>query len=263
MLTQSLGKLPQFVNFGEIFHAVRGPGDTDNFADLYLNPAANFFLFRERLWRADISLCFPSEDNIENIFNQYFDYLASLADGRLAVLAINYEATHHFEAVWSRRYACPALIRTITNNGIRLLHLKRRDIFAKFCSLQLAYSTDVWHSRPNAALLPRSLVLPTDDLAVNLYHMLQIQKEFSSYLDGYEFGAELYYEDMISKNGFSAGAAKVIAAVCKTKIDMPQPSLAKVTPALKDVVTNWSEVLSALRDTPFEGLAYAHFKGAL
>ena len=254
--------MPGLTHLGEVFHSVRGTEEEKKAVEnLYLRPSANYFNYYEKLVRGDPSLSVPTPEARQDTLRRYLDFLCLQWPNMFVTIDVKYDSTHHFESVWSRPHRIPALFEFLKADRVPILHIKRRDVFAKYCSLQLAEATGTWHITTAGANSSITFHLATENLVAELDAMLALQREFTAFLQEYEPSHELYYEDMFDEPGFSRHAGEVVGSLIGRDIALPAPSLHKTTPPLRQVILNWPDVFRALRDSPYEGLAQAHFGG--
>src|SRR5829696_3178851 len=196
VLGRALDTVPGIAHLGEVFHSVRGTEEEKkSVQNLYLKPSANYFNYYERLVRGDPSLSIPTPEARQDTLRRYLDFLSLLWPNMFVTIDVKYDSTHHFESVWSRPHRIPALFEFLKADRVPILHIKRRDVFAKYCSLQLAEATGTWHITDAGANSWIRFHLATENLVAELDAMLALQREFTAFLQEYEPSHELYYED--------------------------------------------------------------------
>lgn len=239
----------------EIFHRDHAGPQIDFRASEDVKQRLNFFNFRHELFQQAPSLAFPSGDNQSMIFDAYLDYVVSSEKSERYLFDIKYTSWHHLNRYWSQPFQRPHLLDRAIHLGFRIVHLKRRNLLALYCSHRLAEATNVWRTVEPAPLQRQALTVDTSHCLRTLVDLRATEHLFDRWLSRYPHG-ELRYESLLSGDTFSKEVEDMFRQIYRAR---PVAALftvyRKITPSLRDVVVNRNEVLSALRGTDFQSMA--------
>lgn len=240
---EALGQHASITSYGEVFHAARGPGDTALYTNLRLSERANYFTFRERLIALQPSLSYPSPENVEAMLDAYLDHLGENSKG-WALIDIKYNSWHHFETTWRTPGRQPHLMKLLAARGAVFVHIKRRDLLARFASEIIANDRAIFHAAPDTELPELSITLDPAKVSANISEARKTIECFDGWLAQADARIEVDYEDLLAGDTVSTEMTRRLAAA--TKLDfgvapLPVP-LQKVVPNPQNLITNWSEL---------------------
>jgi LPS sulfotransferase NodH len=239
----------------EIFHSEHAGPEIDFRTHPDIKPRCNFFNFRHEFLSQNHRLLFPSAENQSAILEAYLDYLVSSEKTKNFLLDIKYSSWHHLNHYWWRPGQIPHLLSHVIKQRFPLVHLKRRNLFALYCSQKLAEATGVWSTLTDDVASDRRLVVDAPNCADALETIRATERMFDKWLSGHPH-YQLYYEDLLTADGFSDEVVRTFSEVYGIEpIATLTTEYRKVTPPLRDVVVNRDDVLSALRGTDFEAMA--------
>jgi hypothetical protein len=239
----------------EIFHDQHADPQLDFKASPDIGKRLSFFNFRHDVLKGRPELSLPSMANQSLLFNEYLEYLASSEKAVRYLLDIKYTSWHHLDSYWRVFYQRPHLLAEATKLRLPLVHLKRSNLFALYCSQKLAAQTGVWQALEDQARSERQLTVDASRCARELDDIRTTQRLFDRWLAGYPV-RELEYETLLAAEGFSENVEQTFTGIYGIAPLQPLSTVhRKVTPPLSEVVRNKDEVLSALRGTDFQGMA--------
>jgi hypothetical protein len=191
------------------------------------------------------------------IFDEYLSYLTRSENAERYLLDVKYTSWHHLDSYWRVFHQCPDLLTEVKKRRLPLVHLKRSNLLALYCSQKLAEQTGVWRSFEDNASADRRLTIDVSRCIRELDDMRSMQRLFDRWLFGYPVRV-LEYETLLDADGFSKKVEDTFAAIYGIAPLQPLSTLhRKVTPPLREVVVNKDEVLSALAGTDFQAMAEA------
>jgi len=239
----------------EIFHDQHADPQLDYKASPDVGKRLNFFHFRLDLLKKAPQLSLPSTRNQSLMFNRYLEYLASFQDADRYLLDVKYTSWHHLDTYWRVFYQRPHLLTEVMQLRLPLVHLKRSNLFALYCSQKLAAQTGVWQASDDQTASERRLTVNITRCSAELDDLRATQRLFDRWLAGYPVH-ELEYETHLAADGFSKHVEQTFAQVYGITPAEPLSTVhRKVTPPLREVVVNRDEVLAALRGTDFQDMA--------
>ncbi len=240
----------------EIFHRRHAGPEIDFRSSDDIEKRYNFFNFRYELFRTKPELSFPSRQNQSAIFDSFLEYMASSAQSDRHLLDVKYSSWHHLNWYWTRPLQRPFLLQHVMKRRLPIVHLKRDNLFALYCSHRLAEETNLWRTTGKGIEQSRQ------PLTIDVAHCRQRLEEsrattqlFDEWLGNYP-RYEMKYEELLAGDKFSE---TVVQAFTQIYGSPPPAALAtvyvKVTPPLREIVVNRDEVLAELRGTDFMEMA--------
>jgi LPS sulfotransferase NodH len=239
----------------EIFHGAYTDPSGDFRTSKDIKQRCNFFNLRQELFKQRPELSYPSKANQTLIFDLYLEYLVTSEKSERHFLDIKYTSWHHLNDYWWAFNQRPHLLRDVIRRELPIVHLKRENLFALYCSQMLADRTRVWWTMEDHAESDQRLVLDGSHCLRFLEDMRAIERLFDRWLFGYPVH-ELRYEKLLASGGFSKEVEQTFVEVYGMAPSSPLSTVyRKVTPPLRSVVENKDEVLSALKGTEFQSMA--------
>lgn len=239
----------------EIFHDQHADPHIDFRASADIGKRLNFFNFRHDTLKGRPELSLPSMANQSLILSEYLEYLSSSEKSDRYLLDIKYTSWHHLDAYWRALSDPPYLLLEAMKLRLPLVHLKRSNLFALYCSQKLAMQTGVWSVFKDRTGSDHQLTIDVSRCVRELDDMRTTQRLFERWLAGYP-ARELEYESLMADGGFSTNVEQTFAGIYGIAPVKPLATAhRKVTPPLRDVVVNKDEVLSTLAGTDFQKMA--------
>jgi len=239
---------------GEIFHDEFANARLDFRSSEKISERFSFFNFRHEVFKTRPELSMPSPANQSLLLREYLEYLKSCEPAGRYLLDVKYASWHHLEPYWRTLQSRPHLLKEAMRLHLPLVHLKRSNLFALYCSQQLATETGVWHVYQERPASDVRLTLDIPRCLRELDLIRSSQRMFDHWLAGYAH--ELEYETLISADGFSTQVEQTFTQVYGIAPAEPLSTVHwKVTPPLRHIVVNKDDVLSALRGTDFQKMA--------
>ncbi len=238
----------------EIFHSEHAGPEMDFRASPDIKIRCNFFNFRHELLKGRPALSFPSIENQSEIFKLYVKYISESEEPDRFLLDVKYSSWHHLNYYWWRPGQVPNLLTSVMKLRFPLVHLKRRNLFALYCSQKRAEQTGLWSTLEETAEIGEKLVINASECAASLRSLRETELMFDRWVSGNSH--DLYYEDIMTNGTFSDEVTTTFIDVYGAEPTAPLTTVyRKVTPPLRDVVANPDEVLSALCGTEFHHMA--------
>ena len=255
MLGDAVSRSFQTVWPQEIFHDQHADPKFDFKTSPDIGKRLNFFNFRHDVLKGRPPLSLPSMANQSLIFDEYLEYLVHSENTPRYLLDIKYTSWHHLDSYWRVFCQRPHLLAEVMKRQIPIVHLKRSNLFALYCSQKLAAQTGVWQALDDQTRLGRRLTVDVSRCLRELEDIRTTQHLFERWLFGYPV-RELEYETLLAAGGFSENVEEVFKGIYGIPPFEPLSTLhRKVTPPLSEVVWNKDEVLQALQGTDFYRMA--------
>jgi LPS sulfotransferase NodH len=250
-VTRSFGAVwPQ-----EIFNKEHADPTLDYRSSQNARQRYNFFNFRHELLQADARLSYPSKENQRAIFERYVDYLVTDGNGARYLLDIKYSSWHHLNHYFHFPYQEPYLLDLIRKHGFSIVHLKRRNLFALYCSLRLAEQTNVWWTDGTLKVPGQRLAINLGDCRRSLTEIALAQSTFDAWFALFDVRI-LVYEDLFVGQELCEEVKGIFADIYGALPNAPLVTKhRKIASPLREVVQNSDQVLAALHDTPFQAMA--------
>jgi len=254
MLRDAVCRSFRITNVGEAFVDFGDP-QCDFRQASHILRRANFFNVRLDILRKHPELAIPSPANQSLILEAFLRHLEISEGAERYFVDVKYASWHHLDTYFRLPHQPPFLLTELKRRGFPLVHLKRRNIFAQYCSLKLAIQTRVWQvlaDRPGDTLRlsldPARLVEDLDDLR-------DAQRIFDRWLAEYPIHL-LEYESLLDGTGFSKQVEGTFTNVFgMAPVEPLFTQHRKATPPLRDVVINKDEAFSALKGTVYQSMA--------
>jgi LPS sulfotransferase NodH len=231
---------------GEVFH-------TDGY-----EREDNYFNFLLARLTSDPRRGLP--DANDRNFTEFMEHLAATQAGKPNVIIdVKYSSTHHFNGGWYSPCDMPKFIQFAKRGGMKIIHLKRKNLIKTFVSGRLAEMNKVWHAREEEEVKTRQLNVEKQPLLNYLNTTQRIINHFDGYLRKYPHVIELEYEELFRPDGSIVAdeLAKVsgFLDIDNKPFETLQPSFVKQTSdELSEVITNYAEVIEFLAKTPFRNM---------
>lgn len=240
----------------EIFVAGNALPDVDYRRDSNVQTRTNFFNFRRDLYRSRPELSYPTRQNQEYLFRAYLEHIERLEKASKFLIDIKYSSFHHLDSFYRFAGDPPGLIEIIRCLDLPVVHLRRNNLFARYCSLTHALNTDIWAT----TTCPGDFTPFAVDTADCLDHMAR-NAAIADQVDGWFEGRRIYqleYETLWENGRWSPVVSQTFEDIFGPPVaPLAEPRLRKVMPPLRSMITNRDEVLSALRGTAFLPMAEA------
>jgi hypothetical protein len=255
MLGDAVARSFRVTKVGETFH----PAFTCPLNDFRLSPQVerrlNFHNLRLGLLRQHPELSFPSQANQSLILRAFLRHLEVSEEAERYLVDVKYASWHHLDAYWRLPHHPPFLLAELMRLCVPLVHLKRTNIFALYCSQKLAQKTDVWHVLEESKEPAGDLTIDLDTCLRELDDLDNAQGMFDRWLGDYHVHS-LEYESLLDGDGFSKKVEATFADIFgMASLEPLSTRYRKVTPPLRDVVVNKDEVLNVLRGTAYQAMA--------
>jgi len=244
-------------DFSEIFHHDRG------------NTLFNFFNFKENEVVKSPDLVYPSAENQRILWTRYVEMLRSSVEKPLVMVDVKYNCWHHLDPVYHRPLERPQLLSWMFEDGARVLHVTRRDLFAQACSEQIAEARGAWHEavdetsskrlREQASLTLESrggdadpVVLDPGLIEQTMRRSDETRRLFREWCADYDHYAEVEYETLFGDARLSERTYEVLDRLTGIGLDEQQPVLLKkITKDLRSEIANLDEVRKYLSNGPY------------
>ena len=245
-LGSTLDQHPGIDYIGEVFH-------TDG-----VERPENYFNFLYGRLKADPRRGLPDASN-----KNFMEYMAHLAATQKKksnlIIDVKYSSTHHFNGGWYSPCDMPKFIQYAKREGMKIIHLKRKNLIKTFVSGRLAEINKVWHAREDDEIKTRELKVDCQQLLNYLNSTQRTINHFNGYLRKYASVIELEYEDLFRADGsIVTGELDRLSSfldVDPAPFQELKPNFVKQTSdELSEVITNYAEVVQFLAGTPFRDL---------
>jgi LPS sulfotransferase NodH len=247
---EALGKHEAITSFGEVFHSARSSEDTPLYENLHLVSDANFFDFREKLFHRYPTLSYPSPENVETTLDAFLDHLASMSKG-WSLIDIKYNSWHHFETAWATPTRPPHLLKLLRARGATFIHIKRRDLLARYASEMIANKREIFHVKINVEPAHVLIDLSDDQVAANIREARSLIRQFEDWLAPNEVQITVDYENLLVNNTVSYDVIEWLRSA--TGLDFgaaPWPvHLKKVVESPMSLIRNWAEMQKKYQPT--------------
>lgn len=227
LLRSVVGSHPAFVHAGEVLiPGTPKPGSFDAFqADSARSSEPS------RLW------------------DEYLRHLQKhVSNARHVGFLVKYE---HVDRVGGRDFTSDPIF-----TKVRVIHLVRRNILRMIASHHLAVARGVHVSHAPINHEINSVAVPADDVVNLLRKRAQMMAVFRDRLRYSPRSCEIAYEDIM--NGDAVSDELILTLCGFFKVDdcfSRRPGTVQLGPRrLRDMISNYEAVASALRDTEFEGM---------
>jgi hypothetical protein len=243
----------------EIFHDAYVVPDVASGRMLSESERGSFFSYRCRALRNDAQLSLPSEENQKKIFYGYLEYLRQEFDGKKLIVDIKYNSWHHLNDYWSFVFDPPGLVKIVRDLCIPVVHITRRNLFLQYCSLQHARATGQWHARTQDEVVSQKLV-------INMAHcerFMGMIETSASLFEGWLgdcIHGRLIYETMFNGVYFDDEVSECFSRIFEAPNGQMESYLIKVTPPVREIISNSQEVLSYFENTRFAELVRSSLK---
>lgn len=231
---------------GEVFHDSYADPETDFRSNQRQLIRANFFNFRASLEPA-VSM-FPSLENRRTILAAYLDYIGETFGPRV-LIDLKYTASHHLDGYWRARNTPPGAIELLAEADARFVHLRRRNLFAQYCSFALANQTGEWSSRTSSSAA-RRLTLNARHCEESLHEARQ-QADMAARWMSRTSCCNVFYEDLFDGADFSDRTLAKLRPLLGHPSAPMVAGYRKQMPSLGEVIENRMEVLTHFRGTEF------------
>ena len=187
----------------------------------------------------------PTRGRHEEFLGAFFAHLTELKKPRSIAIDIKYGHVHNFEAWWWQPLARPRLFEHCSEHDIGVVHLYRTNVVEAIVSGMVASKRRVWHSwQPHAAeTAGATFALPAAEI-VRLAKQLKLHQELFEDWTKQTRKLEIRYEEIVPRLGVKGGADARLCEFLETQPKHPfSPRGQKVTPALRQVVENYDELM--------------------
>ena len=243
MLRLSLATHPDVTAFGEVF------------LDRNAHQEECFYYFLRERCREDPSWCIPGIERTTVLFDAYLRYLTRLGEAPTLVFDCKYEFLLGALTPGVREFNERGwLLDELARRGIKIIHLRRRNVLAAYVSSLLTIKNQVWATQDMARIRHRSALVPIDGLVETLRHRLEQIAHFDRLLDA-DAPLVIDYEDLFDEQGnLAASAIDRLQAYLGLDAGIdPRPPRLKIAPRLAEAIGNYTAVADTLAPS---GLAY-------
>lgn len=239
----------------EIFNDAFADPDVDYLSATDLRVRANFFNFRHQLLRERPELSYPSETNQLLLWQKYIENLGDIPSGIHYLLDVKYSSWHHLDEYWKTGYSEPGLLRFIAKLDLPVVHLRRANVFAQYCSQIYAETTGIWAKTDKKRGRRRKIRIDTGRCLKHMSDVAARAERVRGWLRKGRYW-ELEYEKLLVDSQFSSDVVDTFSEVFGNRPAVPlKTRYKKVTPPLQQVIANGDEVLERLEGTPFLAMA--------
>ncbi len=248
---RALGQLPRFLYHGECFSPLR-------------SHKTNFFHFLKREIARDPDVIIPQYGSVQRLFDRYRLGFEEYAKEELGVekyyhiVCIKYDQYYLVSPSFQDLHAPPRLMDYIKNRSIPILHIVRHSLLEQVVSRLYAQKRGLYHSPCGDVSVAPTFAPDPQDLLHRMRRAARLTNIMRSLLKEYPRAWEISYEDLFENNGFSDKARAVSEEWLGMELDArPQVTFRKVTPPLRQIISNADAVVAELAGTEFEAEAQA------
>ncbi len=247
----AIGQLPRFIYHGECFSPKR-------------DKTSNFFHFLKREIARDPDVIIPQSGSAQRLFDRYRLSLEEYTKekfrvkGNYHLIKINYN--NYYPVSTDFQYLCdsPFLMDYIKSKSIPILHIVRKSLLEQAVSSLYAQKRGFYHSDKGDVSVAPTFAPDPQDLLHRMRRAARLTNTMRSLLKEYPRAWEISYEDLFENNGFSDKARAVSEEWLGMELDArPQVAFRKVTPPLRQIISNADAVVAGLAGTEFEAEAQA------
>lgn len=227
-------------------------------AHAHLDLERNWFHFLRRRGADGIVAMLTERDGKERAFGEFLAHLQSLTPKPRIVLDVKLNSTHQLDGPWREPLADPALFRFIGDQGLRVMHLRRRNHLRTWLSLVKANRTGEWLRSGEHGAEPGALALDPDEL-LRLARRWEAQDaHVAQRFPPGERCLRLEYEQLFPHLGGGAARDQLSRIAALLGVDdafaeaEPEYSKQSARP-LAETIANYDEVATALRGSEFAG----------
>jgi len=209
-------------------------------------------LLKEPDWRFDAATA-------DRTLGAFFGKMAEHAPDKRLLIDIKDEQLRIADWPPANVSGPPRLLSFILDNDFPIVRVKRRDLLAQYASYELATQSGRWVSNQEPGRHQREISTLRLDPDKAIRHMKAVAADDEAverWLSGYPRLLHLSYEEMIDRGRLSETARQGIGRLTGMPISgdiLPEPE--KMAPPLRELVTNFDEVLDAL-----DKAGLAHFR---
>jgi hypothetical protein len=257
-LSHVLGAAPGVTRKGEIFHAARKKTDDPNYGRLHLDPTANFFTFRDKLIGKRKALLYPSARNQAYILDAFLDHLLDQKSD-WTLVDIKYNGWHHFESIYATPGEPPALLDMLRDRGAAIIHVKRKNLLARWLSDQVAQARGQYHYDPGETPPDTRITVDPQQAIAAMEQTLHLFHRFNQWFTGFSPTLNLEYEKMFVDAALTQDTADYLGGMLGIEIapDALRPPMDRALGDPAAAVANWDELRAALVATHFAPMAQA------
>jgi hypothetical protein len=226
----------------------------------HLEVETSYFNFLDE-HRPRVKEIFTSAEAQERFFLEYMEFLRSFASKRYMLVDIKYNSAHNVDGPWRDISGEPTLFEYIRQNGMRVLHLTRKNYLRFYLSWVKTNLTGKYHLHASGALAsPRveeGLTVDIEDLLFRLGLCQSEDRLVIRNLGGYDRYLAIEYEELFPRIG-GPPSGEVLGHIAEwlgIADDFPktEPRYRKMSALpLSKAITNYEEVAAALRGTELE-----------
>lgn len=222
---------------------------------------ANFFMFRADAILRRPELVYQDIGARRALFDQYLDYLREISPTDRCLIDIKYSSWHHLDGYWRFQNDPPGLIELVREKNIPIVHLVRENLFALYCSLQLARLSNIWHSQVEGPSPTKTLKVDIEACRHWMTEMAGTQSLFAEWFHGHPVHT-LTYEGLLDHGHFAKDVSDVFTNIFGTPpLRELTTTFRKVLPPLYRIVENAREVIDCFVGTPFESFVKTSLDG--
>lgn len=153
-----------------------------------------------------------------------------------------------FKMMHTQAVAFPAAIDYLLSERIRIIHVVRRNVLKTLISRESARQRHLYHARSRVPV--KQITLDVGKLRGNLERICADNAFWKKTFEGSDY-LELAYEDFVQQRNVQLNIICDFLNVAPAR--EVESSLVKINPdAISEIVANYSQVVSALRETPYE-----------
>lgn len=179
----------------------------------------------------------------------YFRHLKALSGDVPIAVDIKYGHLHSFEWYWNPLFRQPLFFRALQEQGIRMVHLRRKNVVEAAISSEVSKQRAVWHSWQDVTEEKRKQRHRIDPKLI-VWEAELLIKQAQWIGGGWCHGLDVLhttYEDLVASVAGNGDALARIAQFLGGTLDPAwKPKLVKLGGPLEETIENYSELVSAL-----------------
>lgn len=237
MLKSIFGKSKDVYFFPEVFNYI---GNKNTYG-------ADYFSFMRDYDRKAIFFE-PNLDNISKVIQDYFDYLidvVSKEDKKTIVVDIKYRNMCLLSGGVGGAWHFPPGLQVLSDLGVKIIHLYRRDVFASCCSAHLAYRSGVYNDYENEGLDSRGFGKISVDKETLFQECLGLAAEIISWKRWLSVipNVQIEYEDIVFSRKIITDISIDIENLIgiKDKLIISEPTTRKISDGPESYLENYTE----------------------
>lgn len=239
---------------GEIFHSNflgrKNPSNRD-----FSNSSVNFFKFKSKLVEENPILSLPSEENQENLFGRYLNFVEKLVAAETVIFDVKYNSWHHLNGYWSMPGQMPGLGVILKKRAIPIVHLIRENLFEQYCSQLIAIQSGKWHVKIEDDYSPPRVHIDPKQCEARLNSIQEARDWYNAKFGGYRKFSTISYEEIFVGNKLSEKCVGMFSEILGSDpISNDELPIKKSIVSLSNLVENKEEVQEYFAGSRFEDM---------